>query len=140
MRQCKHPSCGPTCSKPNKEKKVYKLRRTPIKKKSYKIKKVSKKRKVQNKYYSQEKQKFLEGNPVCQIQSPVCVHVAAVIHHTNGREGERLNIVEDWMASCSPCNLYVECKEGTKWAYENGKKQHKHKLKNGLPNSLRRTL
>ncbi|UAY56237.1 recombination protein NinG [Arachidicoccus terrestris] len=38
MSECKHPTCGEFCRRPKKEKKVYQLKRSPIKKKKPKSK------------------------------------------------------------------------------------------------------
>lgn len=69
---------------------------------------------------------FLEDHPECEIQSPECTFVSTVIHHTNGRENERLLDQRDWKASCARCNIVVE--EKSKWAYDNGHKLYKHQL------------
>ena len=45
MHECKHASCVGPCSKPKKEKKVYKLNRTPIKQKPYTLKRTPIKKK-----------------------------------------------------------------------------------------------
>ncbi len=140
-REFKHPTCGAKCRREKKPKKIYQLKRTPIKKKPYKIKPIAKKRIKQNEQYAIEREKFLAKNDECQIKAPgICSYSALVIHHTNGRENERLLIVEDWLASCPECNIWIEG-EGTEWAYANGIKKHKHRLKeNGLSNSLRQAL
>lgn len=124
MRECKHPSCGETCGKPKKEKKIYRLKRTPLKRKFYKIKKVSEKRKEENKIYSFRRRLFLAARPRCEIQSPVCTYKATVIHHKKGREGDLFLDERFWAASCEQCNLYVEVHD--KWARENCYKLSKH--------------
>ena len=140
MPECKHPTCGDTCRRPKKVPKRYEIKRTPLKRKPVKLKKskpkrVSKKRKNQNDQYSILREKFLGKHDECQIQAPgICSFSALVIHHTNGRENERLLIVEDWLASCPECNIWIETSAGTKWAYENGKKKKKHGLSNMLRN------
>lgn len=129
MKECKHPTCGEHCRRPKKEKKVYVLKRTPIKKKSKKIKPVSDKRKAQNKLYSIAREYFLQRFPKCQIQSPECTGEATEVHHTNGRENERLLDERFWKSSCRNCNGYVE--RFSQWAYDNGHKLHKHQTNNG---------
>lgn len=141
MPECKHPTCGPTCRRPKKQRKVYTIKRTALQRTAAKIKPVSKKRRGQFAEYGPKREQFLKEHPLCEIRSPepgVCTHFATVIHHSNGKENERLNIVEDWFSSCAGCNVWIEG-PGTKWAYETGIKQHKHhsnNLINGLPNSL----
>lgn len=36
MKECKHPTCGDVCRRPKKDKKIYSLKRTPIRKRSKK--------------------------------------------------------------------------------------------------------
>jgi len=124
VRECKHPTCGEKCRREKKQKKAYVLKRTPLKRKAYKIKPVADKRRKQNQSYSVKRRQFLDENPYCQINAPGCTRDATEVHHTNGRENERLLIVEDWKASCSNCNGKVE--EMSEWAYENGHKKKKH--------------
>jgi hypothetical protein len=38
-----------------------------------------------------------------------------------------LLIVEDWLASCPGCNIWIETSQGTKWAYDHNKKKYKHR-------------
>lgn len=132
MRQCRHPTCGETCRRPQKPKKNYQLKRTAIVAKPYKIKPVSDKRTKQNKEYKALKEKIIDPWDECEIKSPVCGGKAIVLHHSNGRENERLLNVEDIMKSCAECNLWIETSQGTKWAYDNGKKKHKHYKANNL--------
>lgn len=47
-------------------------------------------------------------NKYCKIQFTGCTHVATVVHHTRGREGDQLLNEADWMPSCPNCNLQVE--------------------------------
>lgn len=134
MPECKHPTCGDHCRREKKKPKVYQLKRTPLKgptkplaRGTVKIKKVATKRRKQNEKYSVLREAFLGEHDECEIQAPgVCTFSALVVHHTNGRENERLLIVEDWLASCPECNVWIETSQGTKWAYENGKKKYKH--------------
>jgi hypothetical protein len=130
MRQCKHPTCGETCRRPKKDRKVYEIKRTPILKKPVKIKPIAAKRQKQNQEYKILREKFLGEHDECEIKAPgICTYSALVVHHTNGRENERLLIVADWLASCPECNIWIEG-PGTKWAYENGIKKHKHQISN----------
>lgn len=68
------------------------------------IKKVSSKRAEQNKIYKVLRVTFLNDNPSCQR----CSHRHSTeIHHTNGRNGERLNDVDYFMAVCRDCHQYI---------------------------------
>lgn len=143
MRQCKHPTCGETCRRAKKVGKVYAIKRTPLLKKPVKIKPVAKKRQKQNEQYKGLREDFLGKHDECEIKAPgVCTYSALVIHHTNGRENERLLIVEDWLASCPECNIWIETSQGTKWAYDNGIKKFKHHKQNdnGLSDTLQQEI
>ncbi len=54
---------------------------------------------------------FLKKHPVCQLNTPDCKKKATCIHHTKGRGKNVLN-QGTWMASCTPCNLWVETNHG----------------------------
>lgn len=63
---------------------------------------------------------YLEKNPVCAIQSPVCTYVATCVNHKAGR-GKKVVLDEETMEpSCEPCNGYIEIHDD--WARENGHK------------------
>jgi len=61
---------------------------------------------------------FLKKRSRCEIKSPECTKVATCIHHRNGRGKDELMDQGTWMASCMPCNSYVEVHD--KWARERG--------------------
>jgi len=118
---CNHPTCrNGICRRPIKEKKVYTLKRTPLKKKACKIKAVSGKREVINQHYRRLRIPFLKERRVCEIKSPECMGAATEVHHIKGR-GKYLLEVSTWKASCRACNGYVE--KHDKWARENGHKE-----------------
>jgi hypothetical protein len=76
-------------------------RRTPLKR-SGKLRPVSKKRAGQNKVYSALRREFLEAHiekccPVIKFHYDVEVPCTE-IHHTFGRENEKLNDVSYWLA------------------------------------------
>lgn len=73
------------------------MKRTPIRR-------VSKKRAKQNAEYMKLRKKFLEDHPVCQICND---EVANQIHHTNKRNGTRLNDQKYWMALGIRCHIYI---------------------------------
>ena len=79
-----------------------------------KLKPVSDKRKVQNAEYSQLRKVFLQGK-----RCAVFPNLAATeIHHTNHREGERLNDTEYWLAVS---------REGHEWIHRNTKEAREKK-------------
>lgn len=67
------------------------------------IKKVSNKRAKQNAEYSKIRLQFLDENLYCEI----CRKPADEIHHKAGRNGDRLNNVQDFMSVCRPCHQYI---------------------------------
>lgn len=147
MPECKHPCCGEKCRKKKEPKPRTTIRRTPLPrstvtepgspKKGKRIRAVAKKRKSELEEYARLRESFLGKHDECQIKAPaICSYSALVIHHTNGRENGRLLIVEDWMASCPGCNVWIETSAGTKWAYENGIKKHKHREGNIIRKSF----
>jgi len=108
------------------EKKVYRLKRTPLKKsktyrikkpKNYRMPKVAEKRKIQNKEYSEKRIPFLaEGGGLCELQVPgVCTRVATDVHHPAGRTGNKLLDFKGCMRSCNPCNIWVEANDAEAW-------------------------
>jgi hypothetical protein len=123
-RECNHPLCGTTCHKPKKEKKVYTLKRTPIKKKPYTIKKVSDKMKGRLVIYQLKRKEFLKANPECQANLPWCTKKSTEIHHMKGRENELLNESAYWLAICRTCHRQVT--EDTQMAFAKGLSISKH--------------
>lgn len=117
-RQCKHPCCGEVCRKPPKPKKAYTLKRTPLKKKPYKINKVSDKRKVQISEYTKKRKLFLANNKLCSVGVLGCTKVATEIHHMAGRENDLLTDEQHWLPICRNCHTYIT--EHSSWAIENG--------------------
>jgi hypothetical protein len=67
------------------------------------IKKVSDKRKTQEKVYKLLRQQYLNAIPKCER----CKQTATEIHHKNGREGKRLNDQTYFMAVCRTCHNYI---------------------------------
>lgn len=109
------------------EKKVYRLKRTPLKKsKTYRIPKVAEKRKVQNKEYSENRVPFLaEGGGLCELKVPgVCTTKATCIHHVAGREGKKFLDQGNWKRSCHACNSWVEANDSA--AREMGLKKQRN--------------
>lgn len=96
-------------------KKGYKIRaRTPKKAKEY--------RKLGKAY-----EPYLEQNPVCAIQSPVCTYVATTVNHKAGRGENEVLDQETWEPSCSGCNFWIEAND--QWARDHGHKISRHTKK-----------
>ena len=93
---------------------------TEPKKEVYKIPKRSVKEKEVMKELKKLYPIYLKENPICAINSKVCTKKATCIHHTKGRGKNVLN-AEDWLPSCTKCNLFIE--ENHKWAHEKGFKK-----------------
>lgn len=113
--------------KPEKKKKIYNLKRTPIKKKFYRVKKVSEKREKENEVYRPISEAFRRDHPVCAIKSPVCTRETQGVHHVQGRVGKDFLDKSKMLPSCNACNQYIE--SHSKWAKENGFKKPNYKSK-----------
>lgn len=111
--QCEFPNCrsnkvrGIYCighakmmgvEKPPKEKQ-------PIGKEGDKLKEEKKK-------YKKLSEDFLKKpeNQECKIKMEGCTGKATQVHHAAGRSGKQLTNVEDFIPSCTNCNLKVEIK------------------------------
>jgi hypothetical protein len=111
--QCNFPNCnsravhGGYCighakmmgtPKPDKAKK-------PIAKKSEKLTQ-------ETKEYKKLSAEFLKRpeNQICKIKMEGCTIRATQVHHSAGRSGKQLTNVEDFIPSCTNCNLKVEIK------------------------------
>lgn len=127
MKNCKHASCGEVCKYPPKEKKKKYLTRKPIKKKFYRIKKVSEKRQKQNEEYLPLSKKIRSNNPYCVIKSPVCTKFSQGVHHVSGRVGKDFLDKSKMLPSCNACNQYIEA--NSSWAKEKGFKKANYKSK-----------
>lgn len=88
------------------------LKRTGIKKKVYKIKKVSKKLSSEEKIYRVLRKDFLIDNPICQCgrkdkDGVICSRPAVEVHHKKGR-GKYLNVVKFFLAVARVCHNWIE--------------------------------
>lgn len=103
------------CPKPEpKEKKsVYVLKRTPLKKKAYKIPPRSEKRAAQEKAYNLFIRLWLVGK-----KCPMCGKDATQVHHKKGRIGKLLLDVRFFLPVTQDCHQYIE--EHPEWAKEQG--------------------
>jgi hypothetical protein len=83
------------------------LKRTPLKKKPYKIAPVSEKRKAQMREYSKLRKSFLDQNKQCQAAMEGCSKKATDVHHMQGRENDRLLDDTKWLAVCRVCHRKI---------------------------------
>jgi len=95
------------------DKKPSQLKRTALKTPTKPIKKVSIKRTKQNAAYLKKRTAFLDGK-LC----PITGNKATEIHHTNGRENERLLDEEFWLAVTRAGHQYIHA--NPQWARDNG--------------------
>lgn len=116
-KPCSHPCCPSThCRRPKKDR-----IRKPIKRKAYKISKVSKGRAKLNRKYAKKRRELLkkEGNQVCAIsqmeKTPEiiehfkdCMYHTADYHHPEGRDEEHLLPTDDGKFLCRNCHNVVE--------------------------------
>lgn len=93
-RSCSHIDCYGPCKKVAPKKKKW-------------IRKVSKKRVVENRKYSGLRKQFLEGK-ICEAQLNGCTGQATQVHHAAGRIGSRLVDVKKFVAVCASCHRQIE--------------------------------
>ena len=67
------------------------------------MRKTSKKRAKQLKIYRSLRDKYLEENLYCEK----CGRFGTILHHKNGRTGERLYDINYFMAVCDPCHKWI---------------------------------
>ena len=80
------------------------------------IKKVSNKRKVDNKEYLKVRKVFLESSIYCQVKG--CKELATEVHHKKGRIGKLLTDISYFLGVCRECHSKIELEP--LWAKENG--------------------
>lgn len=73
------------------------------------IKRVSDKRKEENKTYKIVRKAYLVAHPFCEVKLKGCTKIATEIHHDEGR-GIKLNDVSTFVAICRNCHNIVENK------------------------------
>ena len=88
------------------------------KKKQGGIAKVSDKRKEINKEYKKIKEDIISKDDRCKIKSPDCTGKAQGLNHSQKRSPSNLTALNNLVACCNPCNLYLETH--SKWAMANG--------------------
>lgn len=67
---------------------------------------------------------FLSTRKRCEIDGPNCTKKSTCIHHTEGRAQSIVLDATKWMASCGPCNSWVESADAE--ARAKGFKKSKH--------------
>lgn len=77
------------------------------------IRKLSKKREIQNKEYLNKRKRFL-NDKIC----PITGFEATEIHHKKGRTGELLTNEDFWLAVSREGHIKIE--NNPQWAYEQG--------------------
>lgn len=92
--------------KPEKEKKVYKLR--PL----------SKKRNKQNNDYLKKRREYLLRHKECKPNEEGCEGEANQIHHMKGREGGLLTDETYFLECCNNCHRLIE--DNPEWAINMG--------------------
>jgi len=70
------------------------------------IKKVSDKRKVENKEYLDLRNGYFYNNPLCEVK--FCNNLATEIHHKKGRIGKLLTDIRYFLAVCRECHNKIE--------------------------------
>ncbi len=76
------------------------------KKKPKPIKRVSKKRIVKNKEYSEIRKEYLKVFPVCEVEN--CTNKSIEIHHKSGKIGDLLTNINNFLAVCRKCHQKIE--------------------------------
>lgn len=78
------------------------------------INKRSEKRIGEEKIYSVLSKDYKKNNPICQL----CNNKTQDVHHRNGREGKRLNLIQFWMHLCRKHHDYIH--ENPEESYKKG--------------------
>lgn len=71
------------------------------------IKRVSDKRKTENKQYSELRKQYLYDHPTCEIRLIGCTGKATEIHHCSTSHKDFLN-TKTWKAVCAHCHNMIE--------------------------------
>lgn len=80
------------------------IRRTPLKKKVYKIKRESNKRAKENRLYRIEVAEWKLKNTRCKARLKGCTGRTQHNHHKKGKEGALLLIKKYWFPVCGNCH------------------------------------
>lgn len=92
------------CKRKAERAKKQPLRRTPLKKKVYKIKRESDKRAKENRKYRIEVAEWKLNNPRCKARLKGCTGRTQHNHHKKGKEGRLLRIKKYWFPVCGNCH------------------------------------
>lgn len=79
------------------------------------MRRVSERRKKENKLYTQVRKEYLLAHPRCQCCT---IAPASEIHHRRGRWKSRLTDTAWFLAVCRPCHDRIH--HNPEWAYEKG--------------------
>ncbi len=102
------------------------LKRTPLKRSTKAIPKISEKRAEQRKRYKPLRDQFLKDKPLCELKvDDGCRIFASELHHLEGEEGEKLLDMSKCKSACRHCHSIVT--EHSKAAIENGQSLSRHK-------------
>lgn len=82
------------------------------------IKRVSDKRRVEQRKYKKIVKEILGTGAECKIKSPVCTGRAQGLNHKQKRSPSNFLLKENLEEACNACNLYVE--EHPVWAQKHG--------------------
>jgi hypothetical protein len=74
------------------------------------------KRAAQEREYLKLNREYLEQWPKCEV--PGCLYRSQEVHHLQGRENERLNDQDYWMAVCSDHHKYIH--DHPEWSRSQG--------------------
>lgn len=107
---CKINTCTPStpchwCKRRNK--KSTPIKRTPLKKKVYQIKRRSDKRAKEERMYNNEAKRYKEENSLCAAMLEGCTTTTDDIHHKTGRDNSRLLDKENWLPVCRNCHEWI---------------------------------
>lgn len=77
---------------------------------------ISEKRKGQLEEYKGQRIEYLRKHKKCGVND--CIEAATDVHHMRGRSGKQLNVVDDFLATCRECHVYIE--DHPAWAMAKG--------------------
>lgn len=80
------------------------------------VKKVSEKRAGQNQLYARLRKEYLETYVYCEVLE--CSRKSTAIHHLQGREGDKLTDIDNFMAVCTHCHEKIH--NNPDWSIANG--------------------
>jgi hypothetical protein len=98
---------------------VLKEKKKPI----TKIKKVSDKRKVEEKEYKKLRKEFLESRMRCEARLLGCTVTSTDVHHKSGRGGGNYLDTKTWLSLCRSCHSKIHDVLSSKEAKEKGLKE-----------------